>query len=682
MRIERDVLLFDGAPLLEGLSTELSLELVKGSIDGAFLRAQFAEAKQRLFVKLGRVPGARRFVACHRYEPFWMKPHPGSDLSLVPGETQCLWVELDSGEVALVVPLLEAPLRAALEGKEDGLWAVLDSGDPYSRASGSLVAYVAVGDDPFELAERSAEAIRWRLQQGRLRREKPLPRFVDHFGWCTWDAFYQEVSHEKVEAGLASFREGGIEPRFLILDDGWQSVQTAPTGERRLYSFEANEKFSRDLGRTVRLAKKTFSIETFLVWHAVHGYWGGVDGEALPDYGVETCQRSYSPEILAQRPSLNFDWWGPLLGRPALEALERFYADYHAELAKHGVDGVKVDNQASVECAATGVGGRVVSMLAHRRALEASARKHFDGALINCMSSSNEMLFQALDSTLTRTSTDFWPNRPSSHGLHVYTNALVGLFFGEFVHPDWDMFQSGHPAGAFHAAARAVSGSPVYVSDPPGRHDFELLSELVLSDGSVLRASGGGGPPRARRLGETRTRDSLFGDPLCDPVLFKVWNQNATTSVVGVFNLRSVDGNNVVSGSVGPSDVPGLDGDDFALFLFRENRLARLDRTATVSLSLDTLGSEIATIVRLERGVGALGLSDKLNGGGAVTEQGFHGTTYVVELRDGGRFVAFSAERPRAVLAGGAPTPFGYSDGRLDVEVPKGRPVRVELRFE
>ena len=31
--------------------------------------------------------------------------------------------------------------------------------------------------------------------------------------------------------------------------------------------------------------------------------------------------------------------------------------------------------------------------------------------------------------------------------------------------PDWDMFQSAHPAAALHAAARAVSGGAVYVSD-------------------------------------------------------------------------------------------------------------------------------------------------------------------------------------------------------------------------
>ena len=65
---------------------------------------------------------------------------------------------------------------------------------------------------------------------------------------------------------------------------------------------------------------------------------------------------------------------------------------------------------------------------------------------------------------------------------------------------------SKHPAAGLHAAARAVSGAAVYVSDKPGQHDFDILRQLVLSDGSVLRALLPGRP----------TLDCLFADPLRD----------------------------------------------------------------------------------------------------------------------------------------------------------------------
>ena len=54
--------------------------------------------------------------------------------------------------------------------------------------------------------------------------------------------------------------------------------------------------------------------------------------------------------------------------------------------------------------------------------------------------------------------------------------------------------------------ARVISGGAIYVSDKPGHHDFQLLHELVLEDGSCLRARQPGRP----------CRDCLFMDVLRD----------------------------------------------------------------------------------------------------------------------------------------------------------------------
>uniref|UniRef100_A0A0E0QHU4 Uncharacterized protein n=1 Tax=Oryza rufipogon TaxID=4529 RepID=A0A0E0QHU4_ORYRU len=50
-----------------------------------------------------------------------------------------------------------------------------------------------------------------------------------------------------------------------------------------------------------------------------------------------------------------------------------------------------------------------------------------------------------------------------------------------------DGVKSIHPMAEYHAAARAVGGCAIYVSDKPGNHDFNLLKKLVLPDGSILR---------------------------------------------------------------------------------------------------------------------------------------------------------------------------------------------------
>lgn len=95
---------------------------------------------------------------------------------------------------------------------------------------------------------------------------------------------------------------------------------------------------------------------------------------------------------------------------------------------------------------------------------------------------------------------------PSSITPHIANCAYNSLFLSPLVQPDWDMFQSNHPAADLHAAARAVSGGAVYVSDKPGDHDFDILQQLVLPDGSILRA----------RLPARPTRDCLFRDVLKD----------------------------------------------------------------------------------------------------------------------------------------------------------------------
>lgn len=72
-----------------------------------------------------------------------------------------------------------------------------------------------------------------------------MPDMLNWFGWCTWDAFYTEVTSEvsnKASRGRYyyffqfpfnffyqmimkySFEKGGISPKFVIIDDGWQSV--------------------------------------------------------------------------------------------------------------------------------------------------------------------------------------------------------------------------------------------------------------------------------------------------------------------------------------------------------------------------------------------------------------------------------------------------------------------------
>ena len=659
-------------PGLTHLAENISAEEDPANV-GVFLRFTAPAPAARHVFPVGRAAGMARFTCCHRYEPFWMNPCAGTRAAEVPIETQFLLTEQEDGTCVLYVPLIDGAFRASLQGNgEDGLELIAESGDPATVTDQIVGLFVAAGPDPYVLLERSAQSVMGRLGTGRLRAEKPLPLFADHFGWCTWDAFYGEVSHAKVREGLESFRAGGLAPRCLILDDGWQSVQKAPSGETRLTAFAANDKFPGDLGPTVRMAKEEFGVENFLVWHALNGYWGGVDDAALPGYGVRPARRASSPGIKSHVPDMD-DNWGGLVGVVAPRHIARFFQDYHRHLRAQGVDGVKVDSQATLESVAAGLGGRVALMRHYHEALEGAAQVHFGGSLINCMSCANEMLYSALASTLTRTSTDFWPDRPASHGLHIYTNAQVGLWFGEFIHPDWDMFQSGHSMGAYHAAGRVVSGGPVYVSDKPGAHDFALLHKLVLSDGSVARADLPGRP----------TRDCLFRDPTREDVLLKIFNRNGSGGVVGAFNARYDPESALppILGSVRPADIEGMAGDNFAVYAHSSGQVRALAREDAWEFSLPPLMAEVFTVIPIVDGIAPIGLADKLNSGATIASIVRQDDVCDVTQRDGGPFVAWCRRQPAEVSSGGVALPFAYAagSGLLSVTVPNAGPLRIRL---
>ena len=109
----------------------------------------------------------------------------------------------------MLVPLIDGAFRFALGGSSSGLTLAGETGDPFTAGAGGVALFVAAGRDPYKLAAAGARAVAARLGTTRLRRDKPLPDFADRFGWCTWDAFYQEVSAEKVRSRTGVVRRGG-----------------------------------------------------------------------------------------------------------------------------------------------------------------------------------------------------------------------------------------------------------------------------------------------------------------------------------------------------------------------------------------------------------------------------------------------------------------------------------------
>lgn len=176
-------------------------------------------------------------------------------------ETQ--WVLLDVPEIksyVIIIPLIDGAFRSALHRGENGeVMICAESGSARVTGSGfNSIAYVHVSENPFNLMKEAFSAVRVHLNSFKLLEEKRKPSVSDKFGWCTWDAFYLTVEPAGVWRGVEEFQNGGVSARFVIIDDGWQSINRDDEdpdkdsenlvlgGEQmtaRLHRFDEGEKF-------------------------------------------------------------------------------------------------------------------------------------------------------------------------------------------------------------------------------------------------------------------------------------------------------------------------------------------------------------------------------------------------------------------------------------------------------
>lgn len=706
---------------------------VPAAAAGSFLGFDAPAAKDRHVVPIGKLRDTR-FMSIFRFKVWWTTHWVGTNGRDVENETQMMILDRSGTKSSptgprpyvLLLPIVEGPFRACLEsGKaEDYVDMVLESGSSTVRGSVFRSAvYLHAGDDPFDLVKDAMRVVRAHLGTFRLMEEKTPPPIVDKFGWCTWDAFYLKVHPEGVWEGVRRLADGGCPPGLVLIDDGWQSIchddddlgsgaegmNRTSAGEQmpcRLIKFQENYKFREykgGMGGFVREMKAAFpTVEQVYVWHALCGYWGGLRPGAPGLPPAKVVAPRLSPGLQRTMEDLAVDkivnnGVGLVDPRRARE----LYEGLHSHLQASGIDGVKVDVIHLLEMVCEEYGGRVELAKAYFAGLTESVRRHFNGnGVIASMEHCNDFMLLGTEAVaLGRVGDDFWCTDPSGdpdgtfwlQGCHMVHCAYNSLWMGAFIHPDWDMFQSTHPCAAFHAASRAVSGGPVYVSDAVGCHDFDLLRRLALPDGTILRCERYALP----------TRDCLFADPLHDgKTMLKIWNVNKFSGVLGAFNCQGggwsrearrnmcAAGFSVpVTARASPADVEwshggGGGGDRFAVYFVEARKLQLLRRDESVELTLEPFTYEllvvapVRAIVSPELGIGfaPIGLANMLNAGGAV--QGFEAArkdgdvAAEVAVKGAGEMVAYSSARPRLCKVNGQDAEFKYEDGIVTVDVP------------
>lgn len=194
------------------------------------------------------------------------------------------------------------------------------------------------------------------------------------------------------------------------------------------------------------------------------------------------------------------------------------------------------------------------------------------------------------------------------------------------------MFQTDHPYSSFHAAARCLSGGPVYITDEPEKHDLDLIDQMTARTvggktvtlrpsvlGKAIGIYTGYGEERLLRLG------TFSG------------GKRTGTGILGIFNVSS----RILSEFLNLSEFPGVeDGQEYIIRAHTTGDISNVirldDKNHAISLQLAVKGWEILSSFplhsfKLKRSlhpdgtkVAVLGLLGKMTGAAAVLTTEMH----------------------------------------------------------
>jgi raffinose synthase len=658
-----------------GPAPRLALPCRAGDVSASLEIAEVAPGVVTLAVDLGRdvaldaeegirltavLAGLDRGTAWVRSEPWWMRPVFFRQQGFLPDETQLVLARRAHGHVALL-PLAAGGALGLARGANlpisaGGVTVGLHAWAPWSLRRGPL-AVVAAGDSPYALVEA---AFRYGLaamgSPGRMRVEKPYPEPFTHVGFCSWNSFYEKQTTGNLLGAARAFRESGFPIGFLIIDAGWQDATPGSIFFWKLRSFRADpEKIPEGLGTLVRDMRAASGARWIGAWSSLQGTPGGVD----PGSGLASEQKA----------SL---WSGTdgLVPDPTSAAGAEFYRAYYRRLRESGIDLVKVDFQNWSERYLRGRVPVFAGMQQGVHNLQKAAQEAFDGALINCMSMGNDVLFNLRDTNVVRNSLDYLlPEGPVGHRRHVVNNVFNSLPVQQVAYPDFDMWEAYGDFAVYHSVLRALGGGPVYVTGDVARQDFSLLRRLILSDGEVLR-------PDAPIL---PTLDTLYVDTGTVPVPLKGFARVGRSGLLAAFDVHE-DGA-AVAGEARASDVPGLSGNRFAVLEHFSRRLRVVGPEEAWPLHLGPNGVQLYWIVPVEDGAAAFGLAEKYVAPRTILSREDDGRTLKVRVAEGGTLAVYLERPPAATRVDGVPASVSWAHGLLEVPLEAGPagPREVEI---
>ncbi len=496
-------------------------------------------AEEAICVNFAKVSDAECFTANWLRCEFWCRTAFAKTPEELPDKKiQGLLCKKTDGKVFYALPvcdkIFKSNMRAGING---GLDLYIWSND-HRNTCDTVAAIIDFGNDAYSLVPVATEkAFKILGKKGGMRQARRYPEVLEYLGWCSWDAFHMDVTHDDLINKAKEFKDKGIPVRLVIIDDMWGDVPSIdrPTmHSRELKAFEADSvRFPNGLKAVIGELKEDYGLITG-IWHPTTGYWNGIapDGEIAKEH----------------KDLLTFTDNKKLVHSPDTVKAFEYYNIQHSFYRDCGAEFVKVDNQGFIRSHykyLTSIGEAASNL---HTAIEASVGANFDGALINCMCMPSENFWNRPVSGVCRFSGDFQPENRKWFVAHLLQCSFNSLFQGCVYYGDWDMWWSDDEQAKKNAVLRAMSGGPVYMSDELNRSVKETIMPIVLKDGRILRLDTPAMP----------TPDCLMTNPENNGKIFKVFNRIGDYGVLAAFNLDEKE--KTVRGEVSLSDM-GLDGD-------------------------------------------------------------------------------------------------------------------------
>ncbi len=446
----------------------------------------------------------------------------------------------------------------------------------FSEINGTVLC-LTYDTDPYDAA-RKMQLLQTTLSDftAPLKKEKEYPPFLEGLGWCTWNAFYHDVTADKIEMKLKEFRDKGIKLSWLLIDDGWTETENW-----RMQTLTADKKkFPNGLKGFIDYIKKEYGVKYVGIWHSFMAYWWGIDPKSKIAEEFKDCLMMTKSGILM--PDFT-----------DRDKMYKFFDSWHKYLHDEGIDGLKVDTQGEVGLFLRDNCSVVNGAKNAHYALEESVKKYFGYNLINCMGMGMEETCARSYSSLIRSSDDFYPNKEGSFKKHITQNVYNSIFLDDLYFCDFDMWWTNQKASVQSGALRAISGGPIYISDEVGATNADMLIPMFDENGYAPRPDSAAMPVKSQAYG--------FTD------VIKIMNTYGNVDLIGAFNTAQ----STKECSVTMSDLKDGSCDEYVAYLYFAKKFVRFNKDTVLTFNLAADACEIINFYPVSDGKIMLGDTSK-----------------------------------------------------------------------